>query len=367
MINQVACILLNYSNCKEVIMDYEELFKKYQELLIKSNRLMTENNKLKAQLGIIEPQPVVSDETLENNFISAIKKTSKSEEKIKLFLFLFRGRNDVYSKRWRNKEGKSGYSPVCLNEWKPGLCGKPRIKCMGCSHKSYGILDEKIIEQHLRGNMIVGIYPMFQNETCHFLAIDFDDEGWEEDIIALRCSCKDLNIPVAIERSRSGSGAHAWFFFVKQISAALARKFGTALLTYTMSKRHEITFKSYDRFFPNQDTMPNGGLGNLIALPLQMAARKDGNSVFIDEKFEPYNDQWNFMDNIKKLSEDTIEVLIVSLCRGNALGPLKVEDQEVHKPWETTRGVVQLDNDDFPRKTTIVRANMLYTINEQNC
>lgn len=345
-------------------MDYAELFEKYQEVLVENNSLRVENKKLKTQLGIVEQQPGLSDETLEKNLISTINKNSESKEKVQLFLSLFRGRNDVYSKRWQNKEGKSGYSPVCLNEWKSGLCGKPRIKCMYCSHKSYRILDEKIIEQHLKGNIIVGIYPMCQDETCYFLAIDFDDEGWEADISVLRCSCKEFNIPVAIERSRSGSGAHAWFFFEKHIVAALARKFGTALLTYSMSKRHEITFKSYDRLFPNQDTMPKGGLGNLIALPLQMAARKDGNSIFIDEKFEPYVDQWGFLGNMKKLSEDTVETLIVSLCRGNELGPLQVDTEEVQKPWETNKVMEKLGKDDFPKKVMIIKVNMLYILKE---
>jgi hypothetical protein len=147
----------------------------------------------------------------------------------------------------------------------------------------------------LRGNLVAGIYPLRQDETCHFLAIDFDKDDWQKDVSTLRDVCAAFAVPVAIERSRSGHGAHAWFFFAAPITASLARKFGSALLTYAMSERHEIKFKSYDRLFPNQDTMPKGGFGNLIALPLQKAARENGNSVFIDERFHPYEDQWGFL------------------------------------------------------------------------
>ena len=218
---------------------------------------------------------------------------------------LFKGRDDVYAKRWENqKKGTSGYSPFCLNEWKPGLCAKPKATCTDCTHKEYAVLDEKVIDDHLRGrdNFVAGIYPLCLDETCYFLAIDFDDGEWQKDISVLREVCSEFNIPIAVERSRSGKGAHAWFFFENPISAALARKFGSALLTYSMSKRHEITFKSYDRFFPNQDIMPKGGLGNLIALPLQKAARNNNNSVFIDDNFEPFNDQWAFLDYNSKTS-----------------------------------------------------------------
>lgn len=132
---------------------------------------------------------------------------------------------------------------------------------------------------------------MLEDETCFFLAIDFDDDGWEKDVTIIREVCKEKDIPFAAERSRLGNGDHVWFFFNESVSSVTARKFGTAILTYAMNKRHEIKFKSYDRLFPNQDTMPKGGLGNLIVLPLQKNSRKNNNSVFIDENFEPHNDQ----------------------------------------------------------------------------
>jgi hypothetical protein len=219
-------------------------------------------------------------------------------------------------------------------------------------------LDEKVVEVHLMGNLVAGIYPLRQDEKCCFLAIDFDKDGWQQEVSTLRDVCAVVSVPVVIERSRSGHGAHAWYFFTEPIAASLARKFGSAFLTYAMSRRHQIKFKSYDRFFPNQDTMPKGGFGNLIALPLQKAARKDGDSVFIDERFHEYKDQWRFLAQIRRLSEEEIGSLISKLCHGSELGELKQDDEEPAKPWETRR--TKLSRDDFPSVMRLVKANMLF-------
>ncbi|MBI5416799.1 DEAD/DEAH box helicase family protein [Candidatus Poribacteria bacterium] len=357
-------------------MDFKELFEKYQSLLIENSNLKEEIISLKAQLGIAESH-VVSDKTSECQFTpelfehesadktptSNINNKSDSAEKIKLFMSLFKGRNDVYAKRWENlKKGTSGYSPFCLNEWKSGLCVKPQKRCSDCAYKLYAELDEKVIEDHLRGhnNFVVGIYPLCLDEACHFLAIDFDGDEWQKDIQVIRKICSEFNIPVAVERSRSGKGAHVWIFFENPISTILARKLGSALLTYSMSKRHEIAFKSYDRLFPNQDTMPKGGLGNLIALPLQKFARNNKNSVFIDGNFEPYNDQWSFLATIQKLCENDVKALVLKLCHGNELGVLKKDDEEAQKPWETSK--IKLMKKDFPHDIEIVKANMLFVL-----
>ena len=275
---------------------------------------------------------------------------------------LFKGRNDVYAKRWENKgKGTSGYSPVCLNLWQPGVCGKPKITCSKCKHKSYAALDEGVIENHLRGNIVAGIYPMLSDDTCCFLAMDFDKEEWQNDISMLRDVCFEFNIPVAVERSRSGKGGHIWFFFENRMSAALVRKFGTALLTFSMNRRHEIRFKSYDRLFPSQDTMPRGGLGNLIALPLQKAARENTNSEFVDENFKSYSDQWAFLSTIEKISANRLEQLIFELCQGHELGVLKIdEEEEEEKPWETHKNQIVLQKFDFPKQLDIVKASMLF-------
>lgn len=343
-------------------MDYEELFAKYQELLREIDSLKSENKNLKEKLGIVKQQTIILDENRKSCTVSTISRNSESREKIELFMALFKTRNDVYARRWQNKEGKSGYSPACLNEWKAGLCGKPKVKCADCDRKSYSTLDGSVIEEHLRGNVVVGVYPMYPDETCCFLAVDFDDEGWQQDVVVLRNSCKEFDIPVAIERSRSGNGGHAWLFFEKPIAAALARRFGTALLTYSMNMRHELSFKSYDRLFPNQDTISKGGLGNLIALTLQFLARKGGNSVFVDENFEAYTDQWEFLSSIQKLSEDEVKKFIVSLSPGSELGSLRNDDEEERIPWEANKAQIKMGKADFPIKVTIVRANMLYIL-----
>ncbi|MBU1565486.1 MAG: DEAD/DEAH box helicase family protein [Proteobacteria bacterium] len=351
-------------------MSISELSKKCQVLLIENINLKEEIRTLKARLVIAEER--YSDDEIpgkESEFEiiapqaaevppQGMSKKADEGEKIRLFMSLFKGRDDVYARRWENKKkGTSGYSPSCLNEWKPGLCVKPKGKCIGCTHKAYVDLDEKVINDHLRGKIVAGIYPMLRDETCWFLAIDFDDGEWKKDISVLREVCAEFNIPVSIERSRSGNGSHAWLFFKEPISASLARKFGSSLLSCTMQNRHEITFKSYDRFFPNQDTMPKGGLGNLIALPLQKEARKAKNSEFIDRNFEPYPDQWEFLDTIQTLSEDDVITLTSKLSQGNELGVLKIDEDEP-KPWETTK--VKLLKTDFPREIEIVKSNMLF-------
>ena len=361
-------------------MDYKELFEKYQALLAENNNLREELTSLKAQLGLVECQVVSSHEVFvptpkpemsctESKYADAlpsgVNNMSDSIDKIRLFMSLFRGRDDVYAKRWENaKRGTAGYSPACANEWKPGICQKVKTKCANCMYKNYLSLNEKVIDDHLRSrnNFVAGIYPMCPDESCYFLAIDFDDGEWQKDVTTLREVCTEFKIPIAVERSRSGKGAHVWFFFENSLPASFARKFGSALLSYAMNKRHEITFKSYDRFFPNQDTMPKGGLGNLIALPLQKAARSNNNSVFIDENFQPYDDQWAFLSSIQKLSEDGINLLISKLCHGNELGVLRKDEEEAQKPWETSR--VKLTKDDFPKDIEIVKANMLFVPKE---
>lgn len=282
-------------------MDYKTLYSKYMKVL-------QENKQLKKQIAVLKNikeyraldadynLAIISNKhqsTIDVNFsdkINQVNDQSTPKEKIALFKEMFVGRKDVYAKRWNSKKGTSGYSPVCLNEWVSGLCNKPIARCSSCNNSNYDEFNEEAIDRHLRGFEVYGIYPLLINEMCRFLAIDFDKHEWKDDIEIIRKVCKKFNIPVAVERSRSGNGAHVWIFFQDEISAAFARKLGTAIITYGMSKRHEIKFQSYDRLFPNQDTMPKGGFGNLIALPLQKEARKYGNSEFVDENFELYVD-----------------------------------------------------------------------------
>ncbi|MEE0855786.1 MAG: helicase, partial [Ruminococcus sp.] len=200
-------------------------------------------------------------------------------------------------------------------------------------------------------------YPMLPDDTCRFLCADFDDAEFEKDLAAYRSVCEELNLSVSIERSRSGNGAHAWLFFDEAVPADLARKMGTIILTKAMQLRGELSFKSYDRFFPNQDTMPVGGFGNLIALPLQGRARKAGNSVFVDENFIPYPDQWEYLASIQYVSPEQVEETVTKYGKNNELGELVRDTEE--KPWEAKKhhSLCQLD---FPATLEIVRANMVY-------
>ena len=222
---------------------------------------------------------------------------SPASEKIDLFLERFHGRDDVYARRWYNtKTQKTGYAPACRNEWVHGLCDKRKNRCADCPNREYIPLSPELVRAHLIGRDencrdVVGIYPLLPDDTTRLLCADFDDEGWQADVRAFCDAARELNLSPAVERSRSGEGGHVWFFFECSVPAVDARKLGSLLLTRAMEKRHELSFRSYDRLFPSQDTLPNGGFGNLIALPFQGQAQKKGNSLFVDEHFVPYEDQ----------------------------------------------------------------------------
>ena len=233
---------------------------------------------------------------------------SSPEAKIALFRSLFRGREDVYPRRFESrKTGKAGYAPACANEWVRGVCEKPRVKCAECPNRRFLPVTDEVVRWHLSGqdddgrDFVMGVYPMLQDETCFFLAADFDKTHWREDAEAVLETCRGLNLPAALERSRSGNGGHVWWFFAEAIPAALARRLGSHLLTETMERRPDIGLDSYDRFFPNQDTLPHGGFGNLIALPLQKGPRELGNSVFLDEQGEPSSGPWALLSQVSRI------------------------------------------------------------------
>lgn len=261
-----------------------------------------------------------------------------SDEKIALFLRLFRGREDVYPKLWQNqKTGKKGYSPACSNEWIRGVCEKPRVKCGECPNHAFLPVTTEVILDHLQGRHIIGVYPMLKDDTCWFLAADFDKAAWREDVMAFTETCRRAGVPYAIERSRSGNGAHVWFFFSNLVSAATARKMGSYLVTETMSRRHQLSMASYDRLFPNQDTLPNGGFGNLIALPLQYHPRQEGNTLFLNDKLEPFPDQWEFLTSLVPIQAEKVEkIAMEATTRGQVTG-LQIsstgEDVDDASPW----------------------------------
>ena len=237
------------------------------------------------------------------------KKIKTPEEKIKLFLELFVCRKDVYARYWENKN-KRGYSPVCANEWRSGICEKPKIKCNECKNQSFECLDEKVIQHHLEGKIIVGNYSITKEDKCKYLVADFDKKDWWEDIIAYQQSAEEIGIEVLIEISRSGNGGHGWIFFADYIEASLARKMGKIILTRALEKRHEISLSSYDRFFPNQDKCPSGGFGNLIALPLQKISRKLGRTIFVDKDFVAIEDQWSYLERCSKIPEKVVTNIV---------------------------------------------------------
>ena len=186
-----------------------------------------------------------------------------AEGKISLFRELFRGRDDVFPLLWKSsKTGRKGYSPACGNEWLRGVCEKPRVKCSNCPNQAFLPLNDKVVLDHLQGRHTIGVYPMLKDETSWFLAADFDKESWLDDVAAFVDTCRNHGIPVAVERSRSGNGAHVWFFFSSPAPTVSARRMGCYLITETMAGRHQLAMSSYDRLFPNQDTLPRGGFGN---------------------------------------------------------------------------------------------------------
>ena len=236
-------------------------------------------------------------------------------ERVSLFRRLFRGREDVFPKRWESRKGTQGYSPVCENEWSPALCDKPRTKCSKCDNRKLAPVTDRVVREHLEGRHVIGVYPLLLDETCWLVAADFDGPGWADDVAAFRETCRAADIPVAVERSRSGKGAHAWFYFAAPVPASTARKMACYLLTEAMNQRHELAMTSYDRLFPNQDTMPKGGFGNLIALPLQPDRVKDGNTVFLDERLVPYSDEWAFLAGAARLEPHVVEAIAAEAAR----------------------------------------------------
>jgi hypothetical protein len=300
---------------------------------------------------------------------SSINNHSPPEIKIVLFRSLFKGREDVYAKRFESrKTGKSGYQPACRNEWVKGTCEKPRTSCGSCTQRSFEPVTDDVVRNHLEGSIVMGVYPLLPNETCHFLAIDFDKETWREDVRAFMDTCRLEEIPASLERSRSGNGAHIWIFFEKPIPAVKARRLGSFLMTRTLDTRPEIGLDSFDRFFPNQDTMPKGGFGNLIALPLQKAAKNKNHSIFMDNNADlstmiPYVDQWEFLSSIKRLDENKLDCIIRNAIQHDELLPVvydSVEADDETKPWQKKSAILPDITEPLPHKVEIILAEQLY-------
>ncbi len=307
--------------------------------------------------------------------LSPVNDHSSEEDKIALYRGLFRGREDVYPRRFESlKTGKKGYSPVCRNEWINGICEKPKIRCDNCAYRKFLPVTDNVVRSHLLGkdpqdkssrDFTIGVYPMLTDETCWFLAADFDKTSWQEDALAFIETCKRFDVLTALERSRSGNGGHVWIFFSESIPATIARKMGTFILTQTMELRPDIGLDSYDRFFPNQDTLPQGGFGNLIALPLQKKPRKNGYSLFVDERFIEYHDQWAFLSSIQRMNRKKVEIICSRADRqGEFLGVrIPVTNENDNEPWNLSPSRKSKDpsiTGPFPKKIELVHANQIY-------
>ena len=302
---------------------------------------------------------------------------SATDDKVALFGSLFRGRKDVFPKRWDNlKTGKSGYSPACRNEWVRGVCGKPKVKCSGCPDQAFIPVTDEVIRGHLQGvepgksgrsaspSFIAGVYPLLPDETCWFLAADFDKQSWVRDVQAFIGTCREKGVPAALERSRSGNGGHVWIIFSEPIPAEMARRLGSWLITETMERCPDLGFDSYDRFFPSQDTMPAGGFGNLIAMPLQKGPRSQGNSAFIDDELRPYDDQWAFLSTLRRMSRAEVGDLVErASSSGRILGVRLPVDDDDEQPWLAPPSRRKPDppiQGDLPGQVEVVIGNKVY-------
>jgi superfamily II DNA or RNA helicase len=328
----------------------------------------------------LEPAPLI-----------CVNRHSSNNEKVSLFLSLFIGRNDCFAKHYCNRKTNSNaYSPVCDNEWDNLLCnkrtkefsGKGKSLCSQCRHSAYTKFNANAVNNHLRGfykdragcrqDFIAGIYPLLDGNTCRFLAVDFDAHNSDsddsltsliEEVKTFGKACISNTIPVYFERSRSGNGYHAWIFFSEAVSASSARRMGAGLITYAMEHFAYVSFRSYDRFFPNQDVLPKGGFGNLIALPLQRKARESGHTLFLDENLEPFDDQWAFLSGIKRMTQSDVDEVISRICDSpDGLGEFSFirDDDEEQKPWEKRKAPKPLTAREFNGELDIVFANMIF-------
>ena len=303
-------------------------------LLRENKRLLAENARLRKEVAELRAR-VAGQETIDAP-VEYSPEIPVTPEAATFFFSLFRGRADVFSRRVVRKDGKAAYYPVCSNFWKAGLCprveGQSDIRCFSCPARAWEPVSKRAIMTHLQGGteqrpQVIGIYPLLEDETCRLLVFDFDDHDsetghWREDVDALRCICAMNKVPVLVERSRSGKGAHVWMFFEENIPASIARTFGSALLIRGAKQVNQKSFASYDRMIPAQDHLPEGGLGNLIALPLQGLALKQGNSAFVNGDWTPCENQWQTLLDVKKLSRVFVEAKIKEWTEHGELGPL---------------------------------------------
>jgi len=356
--------------------EIERLKQKLQEMTAERDYLLSENRRLsqnhKVHQAPVQVSTPKSDKATlpiainakQSNSISSVNNESPLSEKIRLYRSLFHGRDDIYAILWQNKTTlKSGYSPVCKNEWVHGLCQKFKVKCNQCPNREFAQLTDQVIQDHMEGKITAGIYPLLKDDLCQLLAIDFDKQSWKDDIAAFCETCQGLGIPTSLERSRSGNGGHVWIFFTETVSASLVRNLGCYLVTRTMSQHHQLGMDSYDRLFPNQDTVPKGGFGNLIALPFQKAAVEKDNTLFMDDNFRPYPDQWTYLSSIKRVPFSILKKLVQDATHnGQVLGVRFTSNDEDETPWTAKPSRLPDENliGPFPEKVILILSNLIF-------
>ena len=297
-----------------------------------------------------------------------VTSASPARDKLELFRNLFTGRKDVYAHGYRRKDGGIGYTPACVNEWMSGICPKAsqqRAKCAECRSRAFPELSDAVIIAHFKGNDdrfrdVVGQYVLDKDCNTNVLVIDFDKADWKEAANAIRLVANKHGIDAAIERSRSGNGAHIWFFFLESVSAKTARDFGSSLITEAAALNKSITFEAFDRMLPAQSTIPEGGFGNLIALPFQGKAQREGNSVFVDERFEPFPDQWLYLSQIQLIPRTAVQNLIERAeNKPHGVAAVAVANKTTRHS-QRPRKRLPLTPRDFPSSLPIAQADMLY-------
>jgi superfamily II DNA or RNA helicase len=346
-----------------------EALNECEQLRSELNQLRQENAQLRAeQLRLIPDSPAVT--VSEPKSIYQEKEpvpsapVASGNSRIKLFQSLFRARDDVYAERWQKKDGTSNYSPAKLHQWDSHTKNeRGKWQCgPGCQLLP---LTEQVLQEHLKGQRTVGIYPLLKDETCWLLAVDFDDNEWSDDALAFLETCDAVGVPAYLERSRSGAGGHVWIFFDGPVRAAQARALGAFLISETKQNRYQIGFKSYDRMFPNQDTMPRGGYGNLIALPLQLESSNAGNSVFVDRDLHPFEDQWTYLGSVVRLRSTDLDSIVRDASAREAIltVPLSSNDPDSEEPWKKRSSGKPPDKklkEPYPKELEIVLSNMIY-------
>ena len=366
---------------KEPTQQYSDLINSLQSRI---QALEDENRLLKERLdeaGVSYADIVSGDaegvvELYDPDQGARIKKFDVTDKIASDFFMMFcRGRKDLYDLRYTNpKTGKNGYYTQCFNRWDRGchIQKKDGVRCKDCELRAYKPVTLPLIKAHMNGtdpngNDVVAIYPMLENNLCQLLVFDFDnhakgaeqedyantDDRWKEEINALRRICKNLDVDAVVERSRSGRGAHLWIFFKEMIPARLARKFGFALLEKGAESVNLKSFKYYDRMIPTQDALPEGGLGNVIALPLQGMALKSGNSAFVDENWNAYEDQLKVLAGTRRLTRQEIENY---LSLWYSMG-FTSEDNGTDAPWDKNS---EIEADSVKGVVRIVLADRIY-------